>query len=227
MGTHLILSLWTLSLLSLSVIAGTDIGDREAGGAPPRVRPAVAVLAVDALLLIGVGLGSLYGVQLAEESPRFYQALQGALPLLLGVFGGVFAARWFVAGARHGSPAWHSAAGGLALVLALALVLVTGGAAGILMDSAAVLVLLLSGWLALTRSARARQALRLGAALCLLWAGAFLVYLMIFPAQVTVEAVAEEGAATAAAAPGESLLWVAPLVFLAAFLLGFFKRQRG
>lgn len=225
MNMSLILMLWSAVLLAAVVIVATDVrrGPSSRGG----VSPAVIVLAVDALLLIVAGMGARYGLQLPEEMPRLYQVLQGAMPLLLCVLGGGLAARWFVTGGDVQTRAvWHSPAGGSALLLALGLALMSGGAAGIMMDSAAVLILLLCGLFAQKLGARGLQRLRLGAALTLLWAGAFLVYLMLLPPEVVVEAMVEEGAA-AATASGESFLWVAPLVFVAAFLLGFIKRQRG
>lgn len=216
------LILWSVALLGTMVIVAIDLR-RKGGTWSSRMY-----LVVDALLMIGVGLSSLYGLQLPEEAPRLHYILQGLLPLLLCVFGGFLAARWFVTGWRTAAEgAWHSPSGAIALALALGLVLATGGEAGIAMDSGAVITLVLAWLLAQRLGDCGLQSMRFGAALCLLWAGAFLVYLMIFPAQVVVEAVVEEGAATASAAPGESLLWVVPLVFLTAFLLGFFKRQRG
>lgn len=226
MGTSFILALWLLSLVSLTVILGLDLSAGMAGRGQ-RVRPGAWMLAADALMLIGAGLGTSYGLQLAEEAPRLNGILQRLLPLLCTLLGGWLAARWFITG---GTPVTasvgHRPAGMLALLLALVLVILTGGVAGIVLDSLAVLVLAITWLFAARLGARSAQALRLGAAVTLLWSGAFLVYLRIFPAEVTVETIVQGGAA-AEAAPGQSFLWVAPAVFAVAFLLGFIKRQRG
>lgn len=226
MGTSFILALWLLGLVSLTMIVGLDL---PAGvpGRGQRVRLGAWMLVADALMLIGAGLGTTYGLQLAEEAPRLDGVLQGLLPLLCTLLGGWLAARWFITGRTPDTASvGHRPAGVLALLLALVLVFVTGGVAGVVMDSIAILVLAFT-WLLVPRlGARGTQALRLSAALILLWSGAFLVYLRIFPAEVTVETIVQEGATTEAA-PGQSFLWVAPVVFAAAFLLGFIKRQRG
>lgn len=222
MGIPFVSNLWLLALLSVTVLAGMALAGQSAG-LSLRVRPGVVRLALAALLLIAVGLGTRYGLSLPDESPRLGGILQGLLPVLLACLGGVLAARAFIArqdGCRH------SLTGLLVLAPALGLVLLTDGTVGILMDSAAVLALLFAGLLTQRLGAHGRRRLRLGAALALFWSGTFLVYLQIFPAQVAVEA-AEDMSATGAAAPVEFWLWAAPLVFLAAFLLGFFKRQRG
>jgi len=226
MATSFILALWLLSLASLTMIVGLDLSAGMAGRGQ-RVRPGAWMLAADALMLIGAGLGTSYGLQLVEEAPRLDGILQGLLPLLCTLLGGWLAARWFITGLMPVTASvGHRPAGVFALLLALALVFITGGVAGVVLDSLGVLVLAFTWLLAARLGARRAQALRLGAALTLLWSGAFLVYLRIFPAEVTVETIVQEGAA-AEAVPGQSYLWVAPVVFAVAFLLGFIKRQRG
>lgn len=228
MGTLLLSGLWLLSLLSLVLIVGADVGAIHGAGHSRRMYPTAGMLAVDALLLIGVGLGSPFGLQLAEESPRFDYILLGLLPLLFALLGSVLAAWWFIAGRLpEAAPLWRRPPSTFALVLGLALVLVTGGAAGVMMDSAAVLMLLLARLLASRLGTRGLRTLHLGAALCLLWAGAFLIYLRIFPVEIVVETVWGEEGAAIGTTPADPMPWIAPLVFLAAFLLGFFKRQRG
>jgi hypothetical protein len=226
-NTDLILLVWGIALLGAVTILVTDL-KQIAGAARAGVRPATIVFAVDALLMIGVGLATVYGRDLAEYAPRSYLVLQGALPLLLCLCGGWLAARWFVAGRRtQVERALHSPSGWFVLALLLGIGLLTQGVTGLLLDSAAVLALALVWLFAQRLEARGLQRLRLGAALALFWAGAFLVYLMLLPPEVVVEAMVEEGAAHETAGAERVLLWVVPPALLTALLLGFFKRQRG
>ncbi len=216
------LVLWILAVLGSAASAAFVLSLR-ALSRPGGGRWAVlTVLAVTCLLL-----GILYGVDartLFEFSPAVFFLLQTLLPMAVLILGGYLATRWYThradqkaaaAGVPSGLTALAVAAGACALISSPGLnAWLTLGIVAVLMGALA---------LAALRHGAAHRRAGLAIAVCLLWSGAFLVYLTVFPEQIAVGYEQPEDAATRNLAA--DLLIAAALV--AAFILGFLKIRRG
>jgi hypothetical protein len=207
-----ILALWLLAAVSSAVLAGTE--------AARRLRWGTSMIVLAALMLAGSAAAALHGFSLRAASPMIADLGQDALPIFSCLLGGWAAASWFVARRLVGT----GPLGPLASILAVIIASAIEGPGGSLVDAGALAALLLACALSRRLAATRLRRLMLAAGLVLLWAGGFLLYLSIIPAQVTAES---GGRAASAFAPTEMLLWAVPAALLPALLFGFFKPHRG
>ena len=216
------LVLWILTVLGAAASAAFVLSLRALSRPGGGRRSVVTVFAVACLLL-----GVLYGVDartLFELSPAAFFLLQTLLPMAALILGGHLATRWYTHRAGRGAAGAGVPASLAALAVAAgacALIASPGLNAWLTLGIVAVLMGVLA-LAALTQGAAHRRA-GLAIAVCLLWSGAFLVYLTVFPEQIAVGYEQPEDAATRNLAA--DLLIAAALV--GAFILGFLKIRRG
>ncbi len=228
MGISLSLGLWfvivttSVAIMTLDLVRPGVAGDQ----APPR-SARLAVLVIEAVLLIWAMVW-LEAQSLFAISPLLTYLLQSGLPLLAALLGGYLAARCFSAM----SATWrgrctyiHSPVGVIALLIALgAGSLIVTGQSGVVMAAAALLTIAMTVATANRLSVARHRKFSLSVAITLLWSGAFLLYLVVFPEQIPVGVErANDGAADSSMAAD----WIVPIILVSAFVLGFLQRKRG
>lgn len=226
MGISLSLGLWFVVTTAAAAILTLDLARSEVVAKPMSPPPAaLALLGAEGLLLV-LAMVWLEASTLFSISPVLTYLLQGSLPFIAAVLGGLLAARCFVA-RPAGRPRrhLHSLTGLTALLIMLgASTLMVAGIEGVYL---AILVVMTIGCTLIFAVRPTKivttQRITLVASIAMLWAGAFLLYLMVFPEQIPVgvEVTDEEAVGDPVAE------WIIPLILLSAFLLGFLQRKRG
>lgn len=210
-----------VAMLSSAVIAAaslTPVSDDRWG----FLAVGLPVLA-GAFVALGAALGLMGGMTFADH-PAFLLTLHGGVPLVACFLGGSVAAAAFCDLSGSSRLAHRYPTGVAASLLACGI-----PAAGFPGISSFVSVVGVPAFLAALLGARflsARNARRLMliSALCLLWSGAFLVYLSVFPSTV-VGGEGDDSGGVSLRQGMDALVVALPLAV--AFLLGFLKRQRG
>lgn len=214
--SNLVPTLWAMALLSSAALAALSSAPLCAGAG--RTAFVIATPALAALLIV---LGGLLGPSVGQSGAA-YLAMLGVLPLLACLLGGHAAAQSFLGwpSGRQGSafPRWV-AVGSLITACGIAAIIAREGGPVYPVAGLAAFVLAWAGARALAPDSLRR--LRLTSALCLLWSGAFLVYLMILPSQVAGSADGADGGLPQREA---GVIW---FILLTAFLFGLLRRQRG
>lgn len=224
MDPSLNLVLWTVVVFGAAALVAIAAPAHFNGAAgAPATKTAIFLAAVAGLIagaILWIDARSVF-----ELSSVLFLSMYHLLPFVAILLGGTLAAVWFMRGVRPGRSS--------ILALAAAPPLAIGGGIAVsspetawMLSVGAVLTIAVVAFLTTGKTdMRRTRTIGLAASIALLWAGGFLVYLMIFPQQIAVGYEQPQDAASAVdtTLPG----WIIPGVLVLTFLAGFLKSRRG